>query len=133
MYDTGLLAAEFQAIDKYWSPRVIAAANGQYIKIAKVMGDFVWHSHADEDEFFLVHRGTFILRYRDGSRTVLHAGDFHVVPRGIEHFPSAPEETWIIFVEPAQTRHTGDSETELTKSIERQTAHLRRASSDIVE
>ncbi|KXF76806.1 cupin [Paramesorhizobium deserti] len=126
MQDAGRLAAEFEAIDKYWSPRVVAMANGQYVKIAKVMGDFVWHSHAEEDEFFLVYRGTFILRYRDGSRTILEPGDFHVVPRGVEHFPSAPEEAWIIFVEPAQTRHTGDAETERTRSIEEQTAHLRR-------
>ncbi|MBB2971129.1 cupin domain-containing protein [Mesorhizobium sp. RMAD-H1] len=131
MHHTSRLAAEFEAIDKYWSPRVIAAANGQYVKIAKVMGDFVWHSHAGEDEFFLVHRGTFVLRYRDGSRTVLKAGDFHVVPRGVEHFPSAPEETWILFVEPAQTKHAGDTETERTRSIEEQTAHLRRETSGI--
>jgi len=124
MHDASRLAAEFDAIDKYWSPRVIAIANGQYVKIAKVLGDFVWHSHAEEDEFFLVHRGTFILRYRDGSRTVLKAGDFHVVPRGVEHFPSAPEEAWIIFVEPAQTKHTGEVETERASPIEEQTAHL---------
>ncbi|RCS25886.1 cupin domain-containing protein [Phyllobacterium salinisoli] len=130
MSDAGRLAAAFEAIDKYWSPRVIAMANGQYVKIAKVMGDFVWHCHAGEDEFFLVHRGTFVLRYRDGSSTVLKTGDFHVIPRGVEHFPSAPEETWIIFVEPAGTKHAGDSETQRAKSIEEQTTHLRHALSE---
>src|SRR5580700_6603367 len=125
MRSTGHLAREFEAIAEYFSPRVIAIANGQYVKLAKVKGEFVWHAHAEEDEFFLVQRGTFILRYRDGSEAVLEAGDFHVVPRGVEHFPHAPEEAWIMFVEPAQTTHTGDTKTELAKPIESQIAHLR--------
>jgi mannose-6-phosphate isomerase-like protein (cupin superfamily) len=125
MGPAGNLEREFSSITEHWSPRVIALANGQYVKVAKVRGEFVWHAHADEDEFFLVHRGTFIIRYRDGSESVLKAGDFHVVPRGVEHCPYAPEETWIIFVEPAGTTHTGDVQSERTKSIEAQTAHLR--------
>jgi mannose-6-phosphate isomerase-like protein (cupin superfamily) len=125
MLSVGQLAREFDSITELFSPRVIAIANGQYVKLAKVKGEFVWHAHAEEDEFFLVHRGTFILRYRDGSEAVLEAGDFHVVPRGVEHFPYAPEEAWIMFVEPASTTHTGDAESELAKSIESQIAHLR--------
>jgi len=58
---------EFEAIAEYWSPRVVADANGQYVKLAKVKGEFVWHSHAEEDEFFLVRRGTFVIRYRNGE------------------------------------------------------------------
>jgi mannose-6-phosphate isomerase-like protein (cupin superfamily) len=115
---------EFERIGEYWSPRVIAAANGQYVKIAKVKGEFVWHSHADEDEFFLVRRGTFIIHYRDGTQVALNEGDFHVVPRGREHKPAAPDECWIMFVEPAATKHTGDVESELTKPIAAQVAHL---------
>jgi mannose-6-phosphate isomerase-like protein (cupin superfamily) len=121
----GHLAREFEAITEYFSPRVIAMANGQYVKLAKVKGEFVWHAHVAEDEFFLVHRGTFVLRYRDGTEAVLNEGDFHVVPRGVEHFPYAPEEAWIIFVEPASTTHTGNVESELSKSIDSQIAHLR--------
>jgi mannose-6-phosphate isomerase-like protein (cupin superfamily) len=124
MPSVGHLAREFEAITEYFSPRVVAMPNGQYVKLAKVKGEFVWHAHAEEDEFFLVHRGTFVLRYRDGTEAVLNEGDFHVVPRGVEHFPYAPEEAWIIFVEPASTTHTGDVESELTKSIESQIAHL---------
>lgn len=120
---TGDLAREFEAITEHWSPRVIADANGQFVKIAKVLGTFVWHAHAEEDEFFLVCRGAFELHFRDGSRVVLREGDFHVVPRGVEHLPVAPEEAWILFVEPAATRHTGDVVTERTRSIESQTAH----------
>lgn len=125
MKSVGHLDREFAAITEYWSPRVVAIANGQYVKLAKVKGEFVWHAHADEDEFFLVHQGTFVLRYRNGSEVVLKPGDFHVVPRGTEHFPYAPEETWLIFVEPASTTHTGDVVSERTKSIEAQLAHLK--------
>src|SRR6185503_4462758 len=59
------LDMEFGAVSELWSPRVVAAANGQYVKVAKVKGEFVWHAHADEDEFFLVRKGTLIIRYRD--------------------------------------------------------------------
>lgn len=121
----GRLAQEYDAITEHWSPRVVAAANGQFVKLAKVKGEFVWHAHADEDEFFLVHRGTFAIRYRDGREVVLEAGDFHVVPRGVEHQPHAEEEAWIMFVEPARTKHTGEVQADVTRSIEEQTAHLR--------
>ena len=124
MTDIGHLDSEFDAITEHWSPRVIAIANGQYVKLAKVHGEFVWHAHAQEDEFFLVHRGTFVLRYRDGREVALKAGDFHVVPRGVEHFPYAPEETWLIFVEPTGTTHTGDAVSERTRPVEAQLAHL---------
>lgn len=119
----GQLAKEFDAIVDYWSPRVIADANGEYVKIAKVLGEFVWHAHAEEDEFFLVHKGTFILRFRDGSEVTLNAGEFYVVPRGVEHLPFAPEECWVMFVEPAATKHTGEVITARTRSIDSQTAH----------
>lgn len=119
----GALAREFEAVTEHWAPRVIADANGQFVKIAKVRGEFVWHAHADEDEFFLVCRGTFVLRFRDGSAVVLREGDFHVVPRGVEHLPIAPEGAWILFVEPAATRHTGDVATSRARSIESQLAH----------
>jgi mannose-6-phosphate isomerase-like protein (cupin superfamily) len=125
MQSIGHLDQEFEAITEYFSPRVVAVANGQYVKLAKVKGEFVWHSHAKEDEFFLVHRGTFILRYRDDKEAKLKPGDFHVVPRGVEHFPYAPEEAWIIFIEPTSTTHTGDTESELARPIEEQIAHLR--------
>jgi mannose-6-phosphate isomerase-like protein (cupin superfamily) len=121
------LDREFDAVTEYWSPRVVAAANGQYVKIAKVKGEFVWHSHAAEDEFFVVRRGTFVIRYRDGE-VVLNEGDFHVVPRGREHMTAAPEECWVVFVEPTETKHTGEVEAAVTKPIAMQTGHLFPAS-----
>ena len=115
---------EFAAIREYWAPRVVAAVNGQYLKLAKVKGEFVWHAHAAEDELFLVHRGLLRIRYRDGREAVLKAGDFHVVPRGVEHCPYAPEEAWLILFEPAGTAHTGGVETPLTRAVADQMAHL---------
>jgi mannose-6-phosphate isomerase-like protein (cupin superfamily) len=116
---------EFAAVAELWSPRVVAAANGQYVKVAKVKGEFVWHAHADEDEFFLVRKGVLTIRYRDRPDVVLREGDFHVVPKGVEHLPVAAEECWVVLMEPAATRHTGDAVSPITRTIEEQTAHLR--------
>ena len=118
------LDAEFAAVTELWSPRVVAIANGQHVKVAKVKGEFVWHAHADEDEFFLVRKGTLLIRYRDRPDVALREGDFHVVPRGVEHMTAAPEECWVVLVEPAATKHTGDKQSDMTKSIEAQMAHL---------
>jgi mannose-6-phosphate isomerase-like protein (cupin superfamily) len=118
------LDAEYQEITELWSPRVVGVANGQFLKIARVQGELVWHSHADEDELFMVYQGEFGLRYRDGREVLLRPGDIHVVPRGIEHLPFANSEALIMFFEPASTKHTGDVVTDRTRSIEDQTAHL---------
>lgn len=118
------LDAAFGQLKEFWSPCVVAAANGQYVKVAKVKGEFVWHAHADEDEFFLVHRGELTIRYRDRPDIVLRAGDFHVVPKGVEHNPCAADECWVVLVEPAQTKHTGETISDMTKSIEQQAALL---------
>jgi mannose-6-phosphate isomerase-like protein (cupin superfamily) len=119
------LDREFAAVTDYWSPRVVALANGQYLKIARVKGELVWHSHAEEDELFMVHSGVFGLRYRDGREVILRPGDVHVVPRGVEHLPFAEEEALIMFFEPVSTKHTGEVVSEKTRSVEEQTAHLR--------
>lgn len=118
------LEAEFDKISKYFSPRVKAIANGQHFKLAKMKGQFDRHKHDGEDEFFLVVRGEFRLAYDDGSEAVLREGDFHVVPRGTWHTPSAGEEAWVLFVEPAGTAHTGSTPSALAKSEAEQLAHL---------
>ena len=119
------LDKEFAALDEFWSPRVVAVANGQHVKVARVKGEFVWHAHADEDEFFRVRKGALTIRYRDRTDVVLGEGDFHVVPKGVEHMPVATEECWVVLFEPAATKHTGETESPITKSIEQQMAHLR--------
>ena len=72
-----------------------------------------------------MRKGTLLIRYRDRPDVTLREGDFHVVPRGVEHMTAAPEECWVVLVEPAATEHTGDVIADVTKTIEAQTAHLR--------
>jgi len=97
----------------HWNPRVVGELNGQHVKVVKFQGEFVWHDHADEDEFFLVLRGSFRMDFRDKS-VILSEGDFIIVPRGVEHRPVAEREVEVILFEPAQIRHTGDVESDLT-------------------
>jgi mannose-6-phosphate isomerase-like protein (cupin superfamily) len=110
---------EFDTVTDYWSPKVIGEMNGQYVKIAKLKGEFVWHDHAGEDELFWVMKGQLVLEFRD-SEVILNEGEFYVVPKGVEHKPVAEEETWVVLVEPKSTAHTGDVMTDKTKSIEDQ-------------
>lgn len=113
------LLAAAQSLTEYWSPRVVAELNGQYVKVAKVQGDFVWHDHADQDEMFLVLAGRFHIELRD--RTVcLTPGQIFVVPRGVEHRPFAPETCCIALFEPMETLHTGEVVTPLTRGIDEQ-------------
>jgi quercetin dioxygenase-like cupin family protein len=107
------------ALTELWSPRVVGQVNNQYIKVAKIQGEFPWHSHEHEDEMFFVLRG--LLRIgrsdADGGPVVLHPGEFFVVPRGIRHNTSAEEETWIALIETVTTLHSGSEQTPLTRSI----------------
>jgi mannose-6-phosphate isomerase-like protein (cupin superfamily) len=101
------LDAAFARITDQWSPVVIGELNGQQVKAVKFRGEFHFHQHANEDEMFLVHRGRFRMEYRDGV-TDLSAGQFVIVPRGVEHRPVAEEEVEVILFEPATTVRTGD-------------------------
>jgi mannose-6-phosphate isomerase-like protein (cupin superfamily) len=97
----------------HWNPRVVGELNGQHVKLTKFQGEFVWHDHAAEDEMFLVVRGSFRMDFRDRSVT-LKEGEFIIVPRGVEHRPVAEQEVEVMLFEPAQIKHTGDVESELT-------------------
>jgi len=97
----------------HWNPRIVGELNGQHVKLVKFQGEFVWHSHAEEDEFFLVLRGSFRMDFREKSVT-LSEGDFIIVPRGIEHRPFAEQEVEVMLFEPAQTKNTGNVESDLT-------------------
>ena len=117
--DVKSIKAAFDEISEHWSPKVIAEVNGQYLKVAKIKGEFVWHDHAGEDELFWVIRGEMALEFRDRTVT-LKEGDVYVIPKGVEHKPFAEEECWVALVEPKETKHTGDVESEYTKSIAEQ-------------
>ncbi|MGH7565444.1 MAG: cupin domain-containing protein [Gemmatimonadota bacterium] len=99
--------------DERWSPRVVAELNGQHVKLVKLEGEFVWHSHADEDELFLVLRGKLTIELRDGA-VALGPGQMIVVPRGVEHRPVADGEVHVLLFEPAGTLNTGDVRNERT-------------------
>lgn len=93
----------------HWHPRVIAALNGQHVKLVKLLGEFVWHRHEREDELFLVLSGSLVVRLRDRDVTLCE-GELLVVPRGVEHQPVAEREAHVLLFEPATTRNTGDAE-----------------------
>lgn len=116
------LAGLCAALPELWSPRVVARVNDQYLKVARVQGEFPWHSHEAEDELFLVLRGALTIGRdeADGGAVTLLAGQAFVVPWGIRHNTSASEETWIALVETVTTRHTGSEETPMTRSIAEQ-------------
>lgn len=82
---------KFNLFNEHWSPKIVGELNRQYIKLAKFKGEFVWHSHANEDELFLVVKGTLKIELRDGLVTV-NEGEFYIVPKGVEHKPMADEE-----------------------------------------
>ena len=107
------LAEKLGRIRDYWNPRIIGELNGQHVKLAKVMGEFVWHFHQNEDELFLVLEGTLRLEFRDGEVT-LGPGEMCIVPRGVEHRPVAEEEVHLLMFEPASTLNTGNVENENT-------------------
>ena len=108
------LAQKLALIDEHWSPRVAGELNGQHVKLVKLLGEFPWHTHDAEDELFLVHRGSFRMELRDGV-VELCAGDFLIVPRGVEHRPVADEEVEVLLFEPAGTLNTGDVRNERTR------------------
>lgn len=107
------LREKFAAFSDHWSPRIVAELNGQHVKLVKLLGEFVWHHHDEEDELFLVHRGRLRMEFRDGV-VELEAGEMLVVPRGVEHRPIAPEEVEVILFEPAGTLNTGNLVNERT-------------------
>jgi quercetin dioxygenase-like cupin family protein len=106
---TGNLDEKFALFREHWQPKVVASPNGQEVKVAKILGEFPWHAHADADALFLCWRGRFRLEFRD--RVVeMGPGDYCLVPRGVEHRPVADAEAEILLFEPAGVRNTGDVE-----------------------
>ena len=107
------LKQKFGLFAEHWQPKIIAELNGQHVKLGKFEGPFVWHSHEEEDELFLVVRGRFRMELRDGDID-LEEGEMLVVPRGVEHRPVAEEEVWMMMFEPMSTVNTGTAGGERT-------------------
>jgi mannose-6-phosphate isomerase-like protein (cupin superfamily) len=98
---------------EHWQPKIAGELNGQYVKLVKFLGEFVWHHHDEEDELFLVVKGRFRMEFRDRSIWI-EEGEFIVVPRGVEHRPVAEEEAHVLLFEPASTLNTGNVRDERT-------------------
>jgi len=107
------LAETFARFHEQWSPKVVGELNGQMVKLVRFQGEFVWHKHDHEDEMFLVIDGAFRMELRDGN-IELSAGQFVIVPRGVEHRPVAERECQVMLFEPATTLNTGDVRNERT-------------------
>ncbi|WCB91817.1 hypothetical protein DSM104299_00495 [Baekduia alba] len=118
MEDKVNLAAKLASFDGHFSPKVVGELNDYKIAVVKAKGEFVWHSHPDTDDFFLVVAGRLTIQLRDRD-VELGPGELFVVPRGVEHCPKADEEAHVLLIEPLGTPNTGDAGGDLTASEER--------------
>ena len=107
------LREKFGRFSEQWHPKIVAELNGQYIKLARLQGEFVWHHHEHEDELFLVVQGRLVIEFRDG-RVELEPGEMVVVPSGVEHRPVAQDEALVMLLEPKSTSNTGSVRNEQT-------------------
>ena len=101
------LLEKFGLFDERFHPKIVGDLNDHQVKLVKVLGDFVWHHHENEDELFLVVKGRMRMGLRDGD-VELSEGELFIVPKGVEHKPSADEECWIVLIEPGSTLNTGN-------------------------
>ena len=115
------LVSAFGAIDDYWSPKVIGSVNGQLLKAAKLKGQLVWHSHDEEEELFYVVKGALRIEF-ESHAVEMECGDFLTIPQGVRHNPVAENECWVLLIEPASTKHTGNEVIAQTKTLEQQMA-----------
>ena len=113
------LDEKFASFDEKWSPKIVGEFNGTQLKVVKVQGEFVWHTHGDADEFFLVRSGDLTIQMRDRDDVTLGAGEFFIVPKGVEHCPSAQDMCEVLLLEPVGVVNTGEvSESDLTAAEE---------------
>ena len=113
--DSVNIMEKFSLFTKEWTPKIIGELNGQYVKICKLKDDFVWHSHANEDELFMVFKGTLLMDFKDGRTVKVNEGEILIVPKGVEHRPHTNGEVvFNLLFEPKSTLHTGDVESPLT-------------------
>ena len=117
--DSVNLRKKFDTFRDQWSPKIVAELNGQYVKLVKFQGEFLWHHHDAEDEMFLVAKGYFTMKFRDRD-VVVGEGEMIVVPAGVEHKPVAEHECHVMLFEPETTLNTGNVANERTvRELER--------------
>ena len=106
---------KFSLFDEKWTPKIIGELNNQYVKLCKLQDDFIWHSHENEDELFMVFKGTLLIDFRDGRTIEVKAGEMLIIPKGVEHRPHTNGElVFNLLFEPKSTKHTGKVESDLT-------------------
>ena len=110
------LGRKLAAFSEHWSPKIVARFNGHDVMVVKARGEFVWHSHEDTDDLFLVLKGELVIQLEDGE-VHLGPGDLYVVPKGVEHRPVAAEEVHLLLIEPVGTPNTGDGATAAVKAV----------------
>ncbi len=108
------------SLPELWSPRVVGEVDEVFVKVARVQGELVWHSHENEDELFLVLKGKLRLEIEGDDPVELEEGELFVMPKGVRHLPIAEEECHLLLIERKTTRHTGNEVSELTRSVEDQ-------------
>ena len=107
------LSDKFKLFNAYYSPKIVGEINESYVKLAKLKGDFPWHTHNEEDEMFFVVKGCLLLRFRE-KEVIVNEGEFIIVPKGVAHQPVADEEAHVMFIEPKTTLNTGAEVNERT-------------------
>ena len=106
---------KFSLFNEEWTPKILGELNGQYVKVCKLKDDFVWHSHENEDELFMVFKGTLLIDFRNRKTVKLKEGEILIIPKGIEHRPRTNGEVvFNLLFEPKTTLHTGNIESEMT-------------------
>ena len=110
------LKEKFSLFDEYWKPKIVGELNGQYVKLAKLKGEFVWHKHENEDELFMVIQGRLKIKLQDQDID-LHEGQFFVIPKGVDHLPVVEEECHVMLFEPKSVLNTGNIKNEKTVEI----------------
>ena len=108
------ISQKLAQFNDHWNPKIIGELNHQHVKLAKLKGEFIWHKHDNEDEMFLVLKGTLKIEFRDRIETI-NENEMIIVPRGIEHKPIAEKEVSIMLFEPASTINTGELENKFTR------------------
>ena len=107
------LKEKYSKFGEHWHPYIVAELNSNYVKLAKLKGEFIWHKHEEEDELFVVIEGTLMMEFRDKTVEV-KPGEILVVPKGVEHRPWTKDEVKVMLVEPKSTKHTGETIVEQT-------------------
>ena len=107
------IAEKFKLFNEHWTPKKIGELNNQQLLLAKLKGEFIWHTHQNEDELFFIIKGSLMIEFRD-KKVELNEGELYIIPKGVEHKPIAKEEVHVLLFEPLAIKHTGNIISDVT-------------------